>query len=226
MMFFLYLILLTIPLYYIFGVFDIRKNIYINSINSGKKGSIYLTFDDGPDAELTPIILDILHKHCIKATFFLIGVSIQKNQEIVKRIHKEGHEIGCHTYNHKSTFPLYSQNNMEIELIKTNSLITAITSNKSKLFRPPYGVTNPNISKVLKKLEMISIGWDVRSLDTVLSNSNVLYERVIRGIEKGGSIILFHDRCNSTIESLENIINYCQKNNLQFKTITEIIDEK
>jgi peptidoglycan/xylan/chitin deacetylase (PgdA/CDA1 family) len=94
------------------------------------------------------------------------------------------------------------------------------------LFRPPYGVTNPKISKVLKKLEMISIGWDVRSLDTVLSNSNVLYERVIRGIEKGGSIILFHDRCNSTIESLENIINYCQKNNLQFKTITEIIDEK
>ncbi|MBT4478489.1 MAG: polysaccharide deacetylase family protein [Flavobacteriales bacterium] len=214
-------ILILVCLYFTIGVFDIRQNVFVNSMNSVEKGNICLTFDDGPDPRMTPMILDILQKHKVKATFFLIGEAIHKNQDIVKRIHKEGHTIGCHTFQHKSTFPIYSSSKMETEITQTNNLITAITSMMVVLFRPPFGITNPNINKVLKRMKMTSIGWDVRSLDTITKDSKKLYNRVIKGIDKGGSIILFHDRCKSTLDILEQVILYCKKKGLQFYTINE-----
>ena len=215
-------ILILVCLYFTIGVFDIRKNVFVNSIHSIEKGNICLTFDDGPDPKMTPMILDILQKHKVKATFFLIGEAIHKNQDIAKRIHKEGHTIGCHTFKHKSTFPMYSSSKMQTEIVQTNNLINAITSMKVVLFRPPFGITNPNINKVLKSLKMTSIGWDVRSLDTITKDSEKLYNRVMKGIDKGGSIILFHDRCESTLDILEQVILHCKSIGLKFKTINEI----
>ena len=94
-----------------------------------------------------------------------------------------------------------------------------ITSDEVALFRPPFGITNPNIKKILKKLKMTSVGWDIRSLDTITKDAKKISNRVIRGINKGGSIILFHDRCESTLSILENIIIYCHEKGLKFKTI-------
>ena len=115
----------------------------MKSINSIEKGNICLTFDDGPDSTMTPKILDVLQKYNVQANFFLIGKASQNNQDIVKRIHLEGHIIGCHTFCHKTTFPMYSLSRMEAELVKTNNLIKSITSEEVLLFRPPFGITNP-----------------------------------------------------------------------------------
>ena len=214
------IIFVLILAYLAVGIFDIRKNIFIKSINSIAEGNICLTFDDGPDPTMTPKILDILKKHNVQANFFLIGNACQSNQDIVKRIHLEEHTIGCHTFSHKTNFPMYSLGRMEAELVKTNNLIKSITSEKVSLFRPPFGITNPNINKTLKKLTMTSVGWDIRSLDTITKDAKKLSNRVIGGINKGGSIILFHDRCESTLSILENIIIYCHEKGLKFKTIT------
>ena len=214
------IILFLIFICLIIGVFDIRRNFFLKSINSIEKGNICLTFDDGPDSTITPKILDILQKYNVQANFFLIGESSQNNQDIVKRIHIEGHTIGCHTFHHKITFPMYSLSRMEAELVKTNNVIQAITSEEVVLFRPPFGITNPNIKKILKKLNMTSVGWDIRSLDTITKDTKKLSDRVINGINKGGSIILFHDRCDRTLAILENIIIYCHEKGLKFKTIT------
>ena len=213
------IILFLIFAYFTIGMFDIRRNIFVKSINSVEKGNICLTFDDGPDSTMTPKILDILQKHNIQATFFLIGEASQNNQEIVKRIHMNGHTIGCHTFCHKTTFPIYSVARMKAELVKTNNLIKSITSEEVVLFRPPFGITNPNIGKTLKKLQMTSVGWNIRSLDTITKDANKLSKKVIKGINKGGSIILFHDRCESTLAILEKIIIYCHEKELKFKTI-------
>jgi len=210
---------------FIYSVFNIRKNIYIKSINSGPEKTICLTFDDGPAPNFTPKILEILKKHNIKGTFFLIGKNVLSNQKLVEKISNEGHSIGNHTYYHKATFPLLPIKKMAKEIEMTTKLIEQITFNKIKIFRPSFGITNPNINRVLNKLNLKSIGWDIRSLDTVISDSTILYNRVIKGIDNGGSIILFHDRCKNTVEVLENIIIYCQSKNFQFKTIPEIIDE-
>ena len=211
--------LILILCYFIAGIFDIRRNMFVNSINSLEKDEICLTFDDGPDPVMTPKILDILNKYNIQANFFLIGMNSHKHKSIVKRIYSEGHIIGCHTYNHKLYFPLYPFNRIENELITTNNVISSITSEEITLFRPPFGITNPKISKVLKKLGMICIGWDIRSFDTITHNSEKLYRRVKKGIDKGGSVILFHDRCESTLDILERIIIYCIDKKLKFTTI-------
>lgn len=221
MILFLSIVLTLSCLYFIIGIFDIRKNIFVESINSIEKGNICLTFDDGPDPVMTPKVLDLLKRYNIRATFFLIGKAIHKNQDLAKRIHKEGHIIGCHTFNHKSTFPMYSLSKMENEITQTNILIKAITLKKTVLFRPPFGITNPNIKKVLRKLKMNSVGWDIRSLDTITKDTDKLYRKVKKGIDKGGSIILFHDRCETTLGILEQVILHCKNKGLNFKTINE-----
>ena len=205
--------------YLLIGIFNIRQNTFIKSINSIEKGSICLTFDDGPDHIMTPKILNILKKYNVKANFFLIGSCLLENENIVKRIHSEGHTIGCHTFNHKPTFPIYSKKRMEYELVKTNNLIKSITSDNVVLFRPPFGITTPIISKVLINLKMISVGWDIRSLDTITSNPIQLFKRVKKGIDHGGTVILFHDRCDSSLVILEKVILYCFEKELTFKTI-------
>ena len=215
----IYIILFVILTYLIIGIFDIRQNIYVKSINSVREGNICLTFDDGPDPTMTPKILEILTRHHVKGTFFLIGENVLANPELVKQISDEGHSIGNHTYYHKTIFPISSENKITEEIKKTNQLLEQITSKKIIFFRPPFGITNPNIKKTLKKLEMTSVGWDVRSLDTITKDAEKLSNRVINGINKGGSIILFHDRCASTLEILENIIIYCHEKGLKFKTI-------
>lgn len=211
--------------YLIYGVFDIRKNIFVNSISSTDQGNICLTFDDGPETEMTTKILDVLKMHNIKATFFLIGDYVRRNRDIVTRMHNEGHCIGNHTYFHKRSFPVSSLSSMEEEISRTNNEIYDIIKEKIDIFRPPFGITNPNINKAIKQSNMISIGWDIRSLDTITKDANRLYNRVIGKIDKGGSIILFHDRCESTSDILEKVIVYCKQKGLKFKTIREIIHE-
>ena len=213
------IILFVIFTYLIIGVFDIKQNIFVKSINSVGEGNICLTFDDGPDPIMTPKILEILNKHGIKGTFFLIGKNVLANQELVKQISDEGHSIGNHTYYHKTIFPISSENKITEEITKTNQLLEQITSKKIIFFRPPFGITNPNINIALKKLNLKSIGWGIRSLDTVTNDSIKLYNKVKTGIDKGESIILFHDRCESTLAILENLIIYCHEKGLKFKTI-------
>ena len=219
MIFFICIILSLLISYLVIGIFNIRQNTFVKSINSIEKGSICLTFDDGPDLIMTPKILDILKKHNVKANFFLIGSSLLENENIVKRIHSEGHTIGCHTFSHKPTFPIYSEKEMVYELVKTNNLIKSITSDNVVLFRPPFGITTPSINKALVNLKMISVGWDIRSLDTIISNPVQLFKRVKKGIDNGGTVILFHDRCESTLFILEKVILYGFEKKLTFKTI-------
>jgi len=192
---------------------------FVKSINAVSGRNICLTFDDGPDPVMTPKILDILKKHNIKATFFLIGASCLKHPEIVKRIHLEGHAIGCHTFNHHYLFPFYSLKKIKQELIETNTLIKSITSKDVSLFRPPFGVTNPIMKIALDDLKMRCVGWDTRSFDTIISNPKTLHKRVVKKIQQGGSIILFHDRCKSTLGILEDTVVYCLDRDRSFITI-------
>src|SRR5690606_17833233 len=109
-------------------------------------------FDDGPHPDFTPQILKLLRQHNAKATFFCIGKKVAQHPEIVKGIIAEGHIIGNHTYSHTKAFGFLSTKKVTDELQTTEETIERLTGLKTKLYRPAFGVTNPNISTAVKLL--------------------------------------------------------------------------
>lgn len=181
------------------------------------KNQIALTFDDGP-AEHTHTVLDILKTENVKATFFLIGKNIQGNETLVRRMMEEGHAIGSHSQNHGFHFDWQSSSKMIAEIEESNNAIAAITGEPVKLFRPPYGVTNPNLAKALRITGLKSIGWSVRSMDTVAKDKDALLQKVIKKV-KPRDIILLHDRCEITTLILPDLIKALKDKGYNFTTI-------
>jgi len=138
----------------VWGSFDIQLGYFVNSFTHKrtKIKEVALTFDDGP-TEFTPKFLDLLKENNIKATFFCIGKQIEKYPETFKRIIGEGHSIGNHTYSHSNNTGFLSTSKMIEEIQKCDEVMLKIGNSKTNLYRPPFGVTNPNISKAIKKMQ-------------------------------------------------------------------------
>ncbi len=208
----------------IFGAFEIRLNYFLKAYHRGENDSekiISLTFDDGP-TEFTPRVLEILEKNNAKATFFCIGKQIENYPEILQRTHQSGHLIGNHTFHHSSKNGFYSTEKIIDEIISTNQLIKEEIKITTKLFRPPFGVTNPHIAKALEKTKHYVIGWNIRSLDTVIEDEKQLLTRIKRQI-KPGSIILLHDTSDKTANVLEQLFVFLQKENYKVVLLDELL---
>lgn len=204
---------------------DIDSGIYVDCICKGPENRqcVALTFDDGPDEEMTPKILDILSEYNIKATFFVTGKNAGSNPELLARIINEGHIIGNHSWSHASTFPLQSAEDIYKELVQCDSLVYSVTGKKMSLFRPPFGVTNPLIAEAVSKNENVCIGWSIRSLDTDdrKSRKDVL-SRIVRKLHNG-SIILLHDRCEGSDELLQSLIIEIIDRNYEITNLDEML---
>jgi len=207
------------------GAFDIRLGYFLPVFYRKKtnKKIIAITFDDGP-TEFTPKILDVLQNYNTKATFFCIGKQIEKHPDIFRRIHTEGHQIGNHSYNHSNSFGFFSAEKVKEELQKTDSLIEKIIGKKNHYFRPPFGVTNPHIAKAVKALNHKVIGWDIRSLDTVIEDRNKILNRITQKI-RPGSIILLHDTSEKTLWVLEQLLLTLPHENYQTVTIEKLLKD-
>lgn len=207
----------------VFGSIYIRWNFYLRSYNKGKdKRYIALTFDDGPGAE-TAAILDILKQQKVEAAFFSIGKNAAANQQLVKRWYEEGHLIGNHSYNHGFNFDWQSAKKMQAEITQTNTCIASVIGRQPKLFRPPYGVTNPNLAKAVQRSGMHSIGWNVRSFDTKAKDENALLKRILDRLE-GGDIILLHDSMAITRRILTTLITEARKKGFTFVRVDKMLE--
>ena len=194
------------------GVFDIRSQYFIKTYcnNSAvNEKVISISFDDGPHL-MTHKVLDVLAKYNVKATFFCIGNQIEKDPEILKRIVNEGHLVGNHSYSHSNFFGTFSTKKVIEELEKTRKIILDITGKNTLYFRPPFGVTNPKISRAIKATRYKAIGWNIRSLDTVIKSEDEILKRVKNKIKPGG-IILFHDTSLKTVSVLERLLLFLQE---------------
>lgn len=178
---------------------------------------LVLTFDDGP-AEDTETILNILQSEKVNAVFFIIGKNISGKENLIRRMKAEGHVIGNHSYFHGFNFDWQSAKKMQEEIEATNTALENITGEKTILFRPPYGVTNPNLGKAIRNTGMKSIGWNLRSMDTVAKDAVTLRNKILAKI-KPGSIILLHDRCNITAQALPALIGEIKKRGYTFATL-------
>lgn len=210
------------------GSFNITWNYHLKAYNAAlnsKEKYVAITFDDGPNTEFTPQILKILKNYNAKATFFCIGKHIEQYPDIIKEIINDGHTIGNHSYSHSSFFDFYGKRKVIAEIKKTDDLIQKLIGKKMNLFRPPYGVTNPSISKAIKQTAHKVIGWNIRSLDTVKNNDQEILNRITNKITPG-SVILLHDSKAITVNVLEQLLLFLQKNNYKPVTVNTLFNIK
>jgi peptidoglycan-N-acetylglucosamine deacetylase len=186
---------------------------------------IAITFDDGPIPVMTEKILDILKEHKVHAAFFCIGNRVNDYPQLTKRIHDSGHLIGNHSYWHGAMFDLQSPHKIAKELKDTDTVIEKVIHKKPNFFRPPFGVTNPMVAAAVEKRGYKTIGWSIRSFDTMTKNGSVLLDRVTRSL-KGGDVILFHDYSAATLEILPAFLEEVTKLGLKIVRVDELLKEK
>jgi peptidoglycan-N-acetylglucosamine deacetylase len=215
----IYLIMLVI------GSVRIKSGFYLEALCKGitHEKVVALTFDDGPDEKFTRIILDILDKQQVTATFFIIGSKAEKQQELLRQVVAKGHVIGNHSYSHAFFFDLFGRKKMEQDLLKAENVIMNVTGRKPVFFRPPYGVTNPVLAKVTKNMNYKVIGWSVRSLDTIKKDENEILRRIKKGLHPG-AVILMHDDMEITAEVLEKVILMIKEEGYRFVDLEEMIE--
>jgi peptidoglycan/xylan/chitin deacetylase (PgdA/CDA1 family) len=184
---------------------------------------IAITFDDGPHPEFTPKAIELLKKYDAKATFFCIGKNAEKYPELVKNILSEGHVIGNHSYSHINNFGFLSLKKVHADIERSQEVFKRITNLKLQFFRPPFGVTNPNISKTIKKLKLKTFGWRVRSFDTIAKDPDKVYKKISTKIQKG-DVILLHDSSQLSMEVLEKILHSLQNKNLESVTLERLFN--
>jgi len=196
-----------------FNIFSIKHSLFLKSICriQTKEKIIFLSFDDGPSDQFTPVILDTLKRNNIKALFFCVGQYSELYPELVRRISGEGHRIGNHSYSHDWRFLFKPSGIIEAEISHTNVILSKIIGTKTNLFRPPFGITNPSFAKALKSTGLQSVGWDIRSYDTIIKDKQKLIQRITDQL-RPGSIILLHDNREITSQILNELIETIQKN--------------
>jgi cellulose synthase/poly-beta-1,6-N-acetylglucosamine synthase-like glycosyltransferase/spore germination protein YaaH/peptidoglycan/xylan/chitin deacetylase (PgdA/CDA1 family) len=201
---------------------------------------LVLTFDDGPDPNYTPKILDILSKYKVPAAFFVVGINAENNIPIVKREFREGHEIGNHTFTHPNIAKVSTRRAI-LEMESTRLLIECITGRSTIMFRAPYNADfEPEKWEELipvaiaRTKNYLDIGESIDPLDWEPGTpADSIFERTVRRKDEmtkaglSGNIILLHDAGGdgreATVEALPRIIEYFQKRGFQFTTVAAIL---
>lgn len=206
----------------------------INKAGESPK-KIVLTFDDGPDKKYTSRILDILSKYKVPAVFFVTGINAEQNLPLIKRIYKEGHEIGNHTFLHPN-LELISDDRLKLELRSTGYIIESITGHATVLFRPPYNTdAEPTAAEQIrpiftaKKEGYLTIGSSIDPNDWQVGvPEDTIVDRAIK--QQGlGNIMLLHDAGGyreATIKALPRIIEYYKSHGYEFISLANLINKK
>jgi len=217
------ILVFLVPLLLFIASLNIGWNFYVKAFSKSHHSSdgVMLTFDDGPHPEYTDKVLDILAQSDTKAVFFLIGERAIEHPEIVRRIVREGHLIGIHSMRHTAGFTIAPSRMVESDLDACRKILEDITGTKTNLFRPPFGVTNFNIARAVKKLNLKTVGWNVRSFDSAIKDPQRVIERVAGRITPG-SVVLLHDRLPDSPGILSGILESVRKKGLKTTIFKEI----
>ena len=189
---------------------------------------VALTFDDGPSPPYTDQLLDVLAKHDVKATFFMIGNRIEKHPETVRRVIAEGHQVGNHSYSHPLLGflpPSYVQRQIE----RTDKLLRQVGVKGEIVFRAPVLTRYLPVAWVLAKGDRTHISCDVWSWDWTTQNPDRITKTVLRKV-KPGSIIVLHDGKaenaradrSGTIEATDRIITALKREGYQFVRMSDV----
>lgn len=197
----------------------------LTSEAGAKRKAVAITFDDGPNPEYTPQILDIFREYGGKATFFVIGRHVQEHMELAGRIHEEGHELGNHTYTHPYLTRISEAERWQ-EIEKTDRLIAEVTGASPVSMRPPYLDFNEDVAALSVQFGYAMIGalnmkaqdWDRPGVDHILKHTR---EQV-----KNGSILIFHDGFgdrSDTVQAVRTLVQELAGQGYELVTVRELL---
>ena len=182
-----------------------------------------LTFDDGPDPESTPQLLDTLERYGARATFFVVGEAAQRHADLLRRMFEAGHALGNHSWNHPS-FPVIGSAERRRQIAACEA---AIGPYSSRLLRPPYANQNLATMVDVRRMGFTTIAYDVTGTDWRDDPAEVVYERLVRGL-RPGSILLLHDslfiaeeaRYRSRQSTLEAVSMLLERHSCAYRFVT------
>lgn len=201
-----------------------RDWIYLKGSPYSKK--VAITFDDGPDYYYTVKILDILKHENVPATFFVTGKNAEKYPEVLKRIHREGHVIGNHSWNHPD-FSKLSLDEVKQEISQTEELFQQLLQISPTFVRPPFGAMNDQLRQYIQQSPYTVIHWSIDTKDWTEKPAEEIME-VVRKELKGGDILLFHSAgggqsLQGTVDVLPQVIQYIRQQGLEPVTVDQLI---
>lgn len=222
------------PVYDIYGVWDRQEKNLPTALPDltpyESEKVVYLTFDDGPDDKITPQILDILKQEGIHATFYVLGVMVEKNPEVLKRIFTEGHAIGSHSYNHVYKELYASPWAFAEQFIKTDELIMAYVGVRPLIIRAPGGTVgafDENYWSMIKTLGYVEHDWNTSVEDATAQQPDAAAEvnNVIRQLGDNpmqSVILLMHakDGKEETVKALPELIKLFRDRGYKFGVVT------
>lgn len=186
---------------------------------------LYLTFDAGFENGNTPIILDALKKHSAPATFFVVGTYIESNPDLIKRMEKEGHIVGNHTYHHPDMTKLSSLSAFEKELKDVENAYNNVTGKEmTKFYRPPQGKYNENNLQMAKDLGYHTFFWSLAYVDWQENNQPTkeeAFDKLLTRVHPG-AIVLLHSTSKTNGEILDELLTKWEEMGYQFKSLDTI----
>nr|UXE46158.1 hypothetical protein Hi04_10k_c5801_00016 [uncultured bacterium] len=213
------------------GVARPSSSVFYPTMTHGPRSGdrVSLTFDDGPDPEVTPRVLDALGAVGAHATFFVIGRILESYPEIAKRIVSEGHELGNHSFGHSRLQNFYGQRRTAEEIASGREIIRRFAGPYVEPpFRPPVGLKNPSLARAALKQNLLIAAWSLHSRDTRIRDPGKICARVLNGL-RAGDIVLFHDGHDlpgrhrpGCAEALPAILRGMGERGLRSVTVTEL----
>ena len=186
---------------------------------------VALTFDDGPNPEATPEILDVLDAEGVKATFFLLGKHVERWPRIAARVADRGHQLGNHGYHHRKLHargPAY----VRLDLALGTDAISQATGARPRFFRAPHGFRSPWVAGTARSLDQRVVGWTLGVWDSDRPGAEEIRRRATKGVSPG-CILLLHDGDgydpegdrSQTVRALSGIIRDLRDRGYQFVTL-------
>ena len=207
-----------------------RLGFFFPVISSGPRNqpAVALTFDDGPDPETTPALLDLLDRHRVKAAFFVVGRRVDQHPALAEALLSRGHEIGCHSHRHDVFLGLKAAAAVGNDLIRAQNALARIGV-RPLAFRPPVGILTPRIGEALQAAGMYAVTFSRRGWDGGNRRIQHLAERIL-GRLCAGDVILLHDtkpktasRQDRWLDEVEKIIVGIHRRNLSIVSLKTLI---
>lgn len=189
-----------------------------NTKEDAKK--IALTFDDGPDPEYTPKLLNGLKERNVRATFFVIGEQAKEYPELIQQIAKDGHQIGCHSYDHTDLRSIPFQDACR-QMEDTANIVEKFTGHRPMVMRPPFGWSPQGLEDAV---EMAEVLWTVDTKDWSIKNSDRITDEALAQV-KDGSIILMHDVFQESVDAALMLTDELKRQGFEFVPVEELIFE-
>jgi peptidoglycan/xylan/chitin deacetylase (PgdA/CDA1 family) len=218
----------------LWGVFDVNSSLWAPTFWRARgSNSIALTFDDGPDPNFTPRVLEILAREKVPAAFFVVGERAAAVPALVRAIASAGHIVGNHSHTHAWNINFAWHARLRHEVAACSEAIKSAIGKMPAFYRAPFGFKNPALGDVLQDAGLVCIGWQLRGFDAVGGSAESIARRLVLKAKAGG-VLLLHDGAglqgtsdrSATLEALPMIIEGLRARGFEFKRLDDLLEKR